>query len=268
MTKYKVRISIDEKNFYWIIVENKNIINRNATREELIKITTKVYQYNKTNICQRCRENNNITDKSILFPKNALCERDIDSKIIVDCYRKDTYDRDEKDLFKSLRKRRTGNLNPNSVQAKGDLFQKLTCKWRSTVSTIPVEDLNEKLDNYNSSYDHTRDSGLGIIQTQGRICTIVSHGSEGWGFSNFQREFLKQNDNTICYCISKDGKTIERIYIFPKYETYRMTITIVKNPTKKRYVKQWYEKYRVTDKEIIMKGNEIWININHIKIDS
>lgn len=74
MTKYKVYISIDGENFFWVIIENGNVINRNVSREELAKITTKVYYYNKTNICPICIEENNITDKSILYPGNTCHE--------------------------------------------------------------------------------------------------------------------------------------------------------------------------------------------------
>lgn len=71
MVKYKVRISIDGDNFFWVIIENRKVINRNATREDLVKITTKTRFYNKTNICPVCRKENNITDNSILYPNNA-----------------------------------------------------------------------------------------------------------------------------------------------------------------------------------------------------
>ena len=82
MTKYKVRISIDEENFIWIIVENGKVINRDACREELVKIRTKENFYNMTNICPICRKENNITDKSILYPKNAFHNVDENGKKI------------------------------------------------------------------------------------------------------------------------------------------------------------------------------------------
>ena len=78
MTKHKIHVSIDEQNFFWIIVENGKVINKNASKEDLNKITTKVYQYNKTNICPRCREEKKdgkeLTDNSILYPKKVLHE--------------------------------------------------------------------------------------------------------------------------------------------------------------------------------------------------
>jgi len=56
--------------------------------------------------------------------------------------------------------------------------------------------------------------------------------------------------------MSKDGKTIERIYIIPYLEIIkRPTISVYKNPS--RGV-QWYEKYRVTDKDEVKKVNEIY----------
>ncbi len=66
MVKYRISVSIDEKNFFWIVIDNGKFI-RNP---ENIK-GTKLISYNKTNICPICRKDNNITDKSILYPKNT-----------------------------------------------------------------------------------------------------------------------------------------------------------------------------------------------------
>lgn len=73
MTKYRISVSFDEKNYFWIVVDN-GIFIRSPTKEDLAG--TKIKSYNKTNICPRCREDkerygNELMDKSILYPKNA-----------------------------------------------------------------------------------------------------------------------------------------------------------------------------------------------------
>lgn len=271
MTKYKIRISIDRENFFWIIVENNNIINRNASRKELVEITTRVYNYNKTNICSRCREKNNITDKSILRPKNANREIDINGNetgrwVCNRCKAKNYNDLPDshKNILKLVRSCRTGNDNPNHTIAKADLTQELTVRWRSTVSTIPVEDLNKKL-GHNTPIDHSRDSELGIIQTQGRILRNISSYTtvkgdirhyKGYGFT-FIRDHNKEFDHMICYCIDKDNN-IEETYIFPKKEIETMTGTTVLKDHLKNI---WQEKYRVKNEETNKKINEIWKQI-------
>lgn len=74
MAKYKISVSLDEENPFWIVVDNGRFI-RNPTEEDL-KCTRSI-TYNLTNICPRCREEwekdgIELTDKSILYPKNAL----------------------------------------------------------------------------------------------------------------------------------------------------------------------------------------------------
>lgn len=162
-------------------------------------------------------------------------------------------------IRKLLRDHRAGNLR-NLEHIKGDLFQELTCRYRSTVSIILVEDLNKKLDNYTSQIDHTPDSELGIIQTKGKLFNRLSSGAYGgWLFGNFKGEWHKEYDHAICYCASEDGKGIERIYIFSSWEIIgRLTINIVKNPS--RHI-PWYEKYRITEEETLNKVNQIWKQI-------
>lgn len=169
------------------------------------------------------------------------------------CYNKDRYKngRLNVNLINEMRDRRLNNLDPNSTQAKGDHFEELTCIWRSTVSSVPIENLNKRFDNYNTPMDHSPDSELGIIHTKGRIYNVRN---DNWAF-DIRRDVNKTFNNVICYCTSKDGKYIERIYIFPEEEIKeRGSITIYKNPSKGF----WYEKYRVTDEEVIKKINKIW----------
>lgn len=152
---------------------------------------------------------------------------------------------------KLLRNCRTGNQNPNSNTAKGDKFEELTCRW------MGVKNLNKENDNYSAGtpIDHSPDSEGKIFQTAGRL---YSSRNGRWNFSSLEREWKKKFDYMICYCASKDGKMIERIYKIPKSEIINIKgITIVKNPSRGG----WYEKYRVTDKDAIKKVNEIWKEI-------
>ncbi len=221
--------------------------------------------YNKTNTCDICREKD---EENKLRSHNAY--REIDEKgdwtgrwLCKSCYAKVRYARGEtnSNIQQSLRDRRSGNQDPNSNNAKGDRFQELTCRWRSTVSTIPVEDLNKKNDDYRSPIDHSPDSELGIIDTQGRlydpICRL-------WPITRLERYHNKKVDNIICYCANKDGTLVERIYIFPKKEIEKRTgIGIYKNPTDSHGDPKtsWYDEYRITDEEIMKKVNDIWKEI-------
>jgi hypothetical protein len=277
MSKYRISVSIDGENFFWIVVDKGRFI-RNTTDENLIG--SKLKSYNKTNICIRCREESEreekeLTDKSILYPKNACKEKDKNGNetgewvctkhwlINYNRHNPNSYN----NIIKSLADNRTGNINPNSNNGKGKKFQKLTNRWRSNVSTIPVKDLNEENDNYNSPIDHTRDSELGILQTIGRFYDPVIG---LWDTSHLDRDWLKEFDHYIFYCMSKDGKYVERIYIFPKKEIYdpytsqwRKSISVYKNPTDSHGnpITPWYEKYRVKDKNVLKKVNDIWKEI-------
>lgn len=52
MAKYKISVSIDEKNFFWIVVDNGKLI-KNPSEGDLKNAMLK--SYNKTNICTKCR---------------------------------------------------------------------------------------------------------------------------------------------------------------------------------------------------------------------
>lgn len=211
--------------------------------------------YNRTNTCDRCKIS---FEKATGHPyreynKEGNWTGKWDCR---SCWRK--YDpNSDHNVMKSLADRRTGNQNPNSSDVKGDRFQLLTCRWRSTVSTVPVEDLNKKLNNYHSPIDHSLDSELGIPQTRGKLYDSYNR---RWLFGSFGREWNKKFDHEICYCASKDGKIIERLYIFPieEIKDKRTSIGIVKNPINNI---PWYEKYRVIDEKILKKVNDIWKEI-------
>lgn len=202
--------------------------------------------YNRTNTCDRCKieklkphkayREYVIKDKKDVWTGRWLCNK---------CFLKRSTDR------------RTGNLDPNSEQAKGDLFEELTCKWRG------VKNLNIDNDNFNSPIDHSRDPELGIIQTKGallgeRFVGILKY--ECWGF-NAEHEIEKEFDHLLFYCASRDMKNIERVYIFPWEEILKRTsVCIYKNPSMSINI-HWYEKYRVKDELILKQINDIWTKI-------
>lgn len=236
-----------------MVVENGKIIKRNVTREYLIKITTNVYYYNKTNICPKCRIDKNITDKGILYPGNVRRGIDNDGKKTEEwiCnmhYVKDYQQYDlnsQNNLKKRLRDRRIGNLsNPNLLFA--DDCEELTC------ITFGVKRLSTEHDNYELPIDHDRYPILGIMQTKGAIFNYNLGAYGGWLFTSEKEE--KEFDSLILYCMDRDDKNVERIYIIPKEEAIkRKSIGIVKNPSK-----GWYEKYRIKDKEILERIDSMW----------
>jgi len=261
MAKYRILVSKDGKNSSWIVVDNGKLI-MNPIKKDLEG--TKLKRYNKTNICDKCREmeendENEITDKSILYPRNAYKERDKIGKetgrwLCQRCYTNYDYHKradSNHGIIKSLSNRRMGSPNPNSGNAKGDLGEDLTC------GLFEVNNLNKENDNYIWPIDHSRHSILGILQTR---CKWYDSINRCWMTGGLDRDWCKNFDNMVYYCISKDGKIVERIYIFPKEEVVkRQTIKIMKNPSKGIL---WYEKYRVKDEDVIRKVNKIWKEIN------
>lgn len=253
---YKIKISKDEINFEWVIVNtwfNPVKVIWNPTENDL-KCAIEPKSYSKTNICNRCRDENNITDKSILYPKNARHESGKISNRYI-CQRHYFKDQQrlpnsQNNILRSITNRRTGNLT-DQRSIFSDNCEELTCRWRK------LKNLNIENDNYRSTIDHSKDKVLGIIQTKGAHLTGIN---EVWQFGYNETEHKKQYDNMILYCMSKDGLFVERVYIIPKKEIdIRKHITITKNPSKNYF--QWFNKYMFTDKEEIKKINKIWKEI-------
>lgn len=275
MTKYRIHVSFDEINFFWVVMDNGMLI-ANPTKEDLYG--TKLKKYNKTNICDRCREENKITDNSILYSGNARTELDKGGNWTGkwDCPRcwQDFDPNSQDNLIKSVRDRRTGNLhNPDQIFA--DNCEELTSK------VFGVERLAVKYDKYSKlPYDHPAIAGhisvmIGdklvdlygkVPQTKGASLLIRRQGileSEYW-HSSLKNEHNKEFDVLMFYCVSKDGKLLERIYIFPSWEIINMTgIVIHKNPTRisGRRFNRWYELYRIVDEEFLNRVNEAWKKI-------
>jgi hypothetical protein len=262
---YKAYRIIDGKAKWVIVDKDERIVDNNPSKEELEKLQKEIQlpysrkkkKYNESNTCQ------NIIDGEIcgriLISDNALRERDekgvpTGKWICMNCWKKNYSQRPDSynNIIKLFRDRRTGCQDPDSSNAKGDLFQRVTCEWRH------LEDLNIENDNYNSEIDHSVDPELGRIDTKGKFFNRYVGSYGGWPITVL-KDHKKNYDYLIVYCVSKDKKYIERIYIFPKKEIdIRGKISIVKSPTKGG---QWYEKYRVEDEEILNKVNEIWKKI-------
>lgn len=273
----KVHVSIDRKNYFWIIVDNGKIF-KNPKKDDLIM--AKEYSYNKTNICDICREEKEIldielTDKSVLYPQNARHNVDKNGNIM------DTYvcnrhwsvnysrysSNSGNNIKKLLRGCRTGNLDSNSNHAKGNNFEELTSRWlgakrlsveynkysRMVLDHLPILDrviinIGNKLVDLSGK----------IPQTKGRFYNNVEL---CWN-SYWKNEQGKIFDVLIFYCMNKNGNDIERIYIFPVEEIEkRPGARIVKFFQKNSKTLYWYEQYRIIDKEIIEKVNGIYKQI-------
>ena len=269
MTKYRIYVSFDEINFFWVVIDNGMLITA-PTKEDLYG--TKLKKYNKTNICDRCREEKNITGKSILYPGNARTELDKEENWTGrwDCQRCWIYfdPNSPNNLIKSIRNRRTGNLH-NSDHILADNCEELTSK------IFGIERLAVKYDKYSRlPYDHTIIAEhifvkLGnklvdlygkVLQTKGGLLKRRSLGSEYW-HNSLKNEYDKEFDILIFYCISKDGKIIERIYFFPSWEIINMAgISIHKSMIRPKY-NGWCEQYMMVDEELSNIINDVWKKI-------
>jgi len=264
MTEYYKSYRIIDGKPRWVIVDNTgNIINRNPSKEELKGLEKEKYKsqktnslnYNKTNTCDRCRDKDIKTE---LHPGNARRELnkegDWTGRWLCPKCKADYYNNlpdSSNNIKKSLRYHRTENLDKNSGHAKGDDFEELTHRWKG------VKILGKENDCYNGPLDHSIDSEGKRPQTKGRW---YDSRNRYWHFGSIEREWEKEFDYEICYCASRDGKIIERIYIIPKKEIKdkRKSISIYKNPSR---CEPWYEQYRITDEETIKKVNDIWKKI-------
>ena len=91
-----------------------------------------------------------------------------------------------------------------------------------------------------------------------------------WDFGNLKREWNKDFDIEICWCINKDRSKVERGYIFWKKDIYNSEtkegtnrIHITKNPTNNVGIPiiPKYESHRITDNDFLNKANKEWKEI-------
>lgn len=257
--KYKSYRFVNGKARWVVVGEIGKIINIDPTKEELKGL------YKELTVCHNFDDSCNRCGKKFISKtdprREYINEEWTGNRICQSCYYITDYKfrkTNRNNIIKSLANSRTGNLDNNCSTAKGNYFQKLTCVWRSTISTIRVKDLNIENDNYNTSIDHSIDGELGIIQTKGKYYDPV----ELVWKQDWKDEHKKNFNYMIFYCTTSDGKYIERIYIFPKEEIIRRSgIGIYKYSRGKLYTKGWYEDYRINDENTIKKINEIWYNI-------
>lgn len=152
--------------------------------------------------------------------------------------------------------------NSNSPKAKADNSQELTCEL------FDVKDLNKENDNYCSPIDHSPihegvsiTIGRELVDLSGRIlqtkCALYDPINRYWSL-DVVNEHNKDFDFLVTYCISRDGKKIERIYIIRWEEVMRHgSIKIIKNLSKGG----WYRHYEIKDIEILKKANDLWEKI-------
>ena len=239
----------------WVIVDGYGkIINKEPNKEELRCTEEEKYikkygsrvnrRYSDTNTCSKIKEDGTICGNMLVLG-GACQERDEKEKltgrwICAKCYKKEYVDD-----RKYIADRRTGNQNSNSPNAKGDKAEKLTCLWQN------VENLNVKNDNHRFPIDHSRHPILGVLQTKSKWYDPVNR----WWAVKWKNEWNKEFDNLIFYCVSKDGKYIERIYIFPICIVVERTGVVID-----KYIKYipWYEQYRVKDENTLKHVNDLW----------
>lgn len=277
--KYKIRVSFDEKNFFWVVYDRDKLMMK-TTNEDLEEIKLIKY-YNHTNVCPTCREEwknediSKLTDKSILYPGNTMRDtnKNGNKTNIWICIRHGQiqYARNNPDSYNNIFKIntgcRSGNLDSDCSTAKGILGVRLTC------SLFGVKSLDGENNNYKSPVDHSPISGTMLLMIGEKLVYLSEkilqsktkwYDSKNcfWYFHFSGRRNLgeknKKTDYVVCYCISEDGKIVERIYIIPKKEVIKQNgISIVKNPKNVPL----YEKYKVTDSEFLKITNETWQEI-------
>lgn len=259
MVKFNSRIfvSIDENNSFWIVAKNGKII-KNPTKKDLQG--TILRRYNDTNICPICREEwkrdgKELTDKSILYPQNTCVLEDKNGKNKWICVRHhQRYNpNSQHNLIKSVADRRTGNLCPNSEQAKGDKGEELLCTWKGYIN------LNKKFDNYRTRIDCLDENTGEYYQVK-----IVYYSSvrKRWDqdFTLLQNSISEgyRFKTLYLFCISEDGLIVERLYEIPEKDIRSRSchIAIYENS-----INSWYEQCRFTDKDELKKLNDIWKEI-------
>jgi len=271
----KIFVIMNEKNSFWIITENGKIIRKNPTKEEMKM--ARLVSYSDTNVCPICRQEyergdiSELADKCILYPRNVDHETDKNGKKIGGwiCRKhgRKSYQRyspnSQNNVLRSVADIRTGNLI-DYTKLLCNSCEELTEKW------LGAERLSIKYDRYSRiPLDHGPITkhisiliGCELIDLYGKVpqtkgkCYSPKY---GWSGGSEKGENF---DVLILYCLSVDGKKIERIYIFPK-DSAKRSIGIILNPTDSHGNRKIsiYDNYRVTDEEEIIRVNNIYRNI-------
>lgn len=219
--------------------------------------------YNEGNVCRRCMEEGKTIEESRLRSENACHEKDKNGNetgewICANHYRRD-YQRyssnSTNNIIRSISDRRIGNLDPNSPQAKGDKGENLLCEWKGYTN------LNKKLDNYTVRRDCLDEKTEEYYQAK---IAYYNEKNRYWhqDFRNIQDSVSLgfRFKSLFLFCISEDGKIVERVYEIPEKEANNIAeIKIVKyRKNGLLYEDGWYEKYRLKDENEMKKINEIW----------
>lgn len=251
MTDYYKRYTIiDRKPRLVIVDETGSIVNKNPSKEELEGLREEVY-IKKVKVCCNCGSHGTYVDpRGYKVWHQHKCQKMTCTKYLCNnCYQR--YDPSStNNIIKSLANIRTGNQDPNHSGTKADKSQELACELYGWI------DLNKENDNHISPLDCV-DLRTGLYhQVQGR-CYNYEIGY--WPFGNLEREWKKKFEDMVCFCFNEDWKIVERIYKFLREEIMRVkSISVYKNPS--RGV-QWYEKYRVEDKDELDEANKKWKDI-------
>lgn len=209
--------------------------------------------YNSTDTCDKIKEDGNRCGRD--FHGKVYKEKEknghwIGNWMCTQCYqnKRDKKKRHDEYRDRYITVRLTGNQNPDHSNAKGDLTEELTDRWKGTKS------LNKENDNYHWSVDHSPDPITGsIYQTKSKWYDPINR----YWKHHWERE--QKFDKLIFYCVSKDGNIIEKIYIFPKEEILKRTgVYIFKVVLRGSH---WYEQYLITDEEEVKNINKIWNEI-------
>lgn len=246
-----------EKPRWTIEDENGNTLNNNPSREELKGLKEGRYKkhYNDAYACDRCGKS--FKELGSMHPHKEYDEKGYWTGRW-DCPRcREKYDPgSHSNMRKSLRNCRTGNQNPNHESSKGDDCIELSCIMYGYV------DLNKKYDNYTTGVDCQDPVTELLYQIRGKRYNNMNG---RWDSGSLGREWYKDYEGMVYFCLSKDGKMVERIYRIPSLEIkkrkgisiYKIHRSHMKN-SKNLY---WYEKYRVDDEEELKRANDIWQKI-------
>lgn len=266
MSEYKQKRIVDSKPRYVILDGEGLVIDKNPSKERLNQVLIWNFKHNETGICPRCREENTVTEKSIL-DGNACKERDKYGKktgrFVCENHWKKDYEKYNPDSSRNARKSvancRTDNENQDHSSTKGNEDIELACKLYGYI------DLNKKYNNHITPVD-CQDPITGLLyQIRGKTLGIISRYTtvsgkekyyEGWDFTDLGDEWYKDYEAMIFICRSKDRKIIEEIYKIPfkNIKEKIKRIGIYKNVSK--WI-PWYGKFRIKDEEEIRKANDI-----------